>query len=52
MTPVKNDHIREILSLLQKVRAALPESTALERIKVIEKALLQLDAELEPRGRE
>ena len=47
MTAVTDDRIREILRLLQTVRADLAEGTPRERLKVIEKALLQLDAELD-----
>jgi len=47
MPAVTDDRIREMLRLLQTVRADLEEGTVRERLKVIEKALLQLDAELD-----
>ncbi len=43
-----NVHVRlqEILNMLRRVRAEVGESSTGERLKVIEKALVQLDAEL------
>jgi hypothetical protein len=52
MTDAQNARIGEILRMLRLVRRELQEGTACERIKVIEKALLQLDAELEERSRD
>ncbi len=49
MPEVNDDRIREILRLLSAVRGDVGEGAAAERLKVIEKALLQLDAELTER---
>ncbi len=49
MDRAKNERIALILQTLRELRAELEEGAAMERLKVIEKELLQLDAELRPR---
>jgi hypothetical protein len=47
MSDIKHDRIAQVVRMLREMRAEMTEGRAIERLKVIEKELLQLDTELE-----
>jgi hypothetical protein len=47
MSDIKNERIDRIVRLIRELRASVADSRAIERLKMVEKDLLQLDAELD-----